>query len=154
MITCTPKGLCSTDYYLTGGGRSGEVVHRAMSEQGSVQVGDEVYAVHKAGVFKDEWTMGPEEQPVARAAKSSVLSSTIDLEIGGVACELRVKSTWSTQYVLWVDGQAAAIIRKVHAFTNRAVIEEMHDEVPFELLCFAFWLVSLLWSRASTAAAS
>ncbi len=152
MITCTPRGICSTDYVLRFDKREAHVTFRSLSEQGAISIGEDEYEIHKDSILKSHWRLEREGQTVAQAYKPSMWKEGMIVEVGGVEIVLQKSGFWSTSIQMVLADQVVAEVRKVHAFTNRATIEGRTDELPFEVISFAFWLVSAMWKRAAAAA--
>ena len=154
MITCTPRGICSTDYVLRSDEREALVTFRSLSEQGAIALGESEYEIHKDSILKSHWRLERQGKTVAEAYKPSMWKEGLVVEVAGAEIGVQKTGFWSTSVQLVLADQVVAEIRKVHAFTNRAVIEGRTDELPFEVVCFAFWLVSAMWKRAAAAAST
>ncbi len=124
----------------------------SLSEQGAISIGEAEYHIRKDSVWESRWRLEREGRTIAQAHKAGMWSQGLILEVARAEIVVSKKGFWSTSSELVLDGQVIAQIRKVHAFTNRAVIDGRTDELPFEVTCFAFWIVSAMWKRAAAAA--
>jgi hypothetical protein len=58
MIRCTPKGICSWNFFLDGDGHHAALEFNWGSEQGNITVNEMPFTVRKHGVFSGHWTLG------------------------------------------------------------------------------------------------
>ncbi len=120
-----------------------------IDEQGSIQVGDSDMEVRKHGMLSGHWTLERSGESLASAHKSSPLTRTFDVEDSSGRYRLQAVSAFGRSFHIQCADKQVAIINPVHAFTRRANIEVNSGDLDFATTCFSFWLVVLMWRRAS-----
>lgn len=148
-ITCKPQSICSWNYYLTGESQQAYLQFNWLSEQGSITLDDVEYAVRKHGPLSGEWSLEQSDEPLVWARKSNPLMRTIELSFGQTTLTLRAESAFGRSFLGEFNARTLFTIKPVHLLTRRAVIETFGEEIQFPTLCFAFWLVALMWRRAA-----
>ena len=146
MILCTPKGIFSWNYILSGAGHSAIVELDWMREQGTITIDGKPHDVRKHGALSGHWTLEADSTTLASAQKSSAFTRSFDLTAPSGDLVLRARSALGRTMLL--DGTGFhAVIAPAHPFTRRASIT---GQVPdFRMACFAFWLAALVWRRAA-----
>jgi hypothetical protein len=150
MISCIPQGLCSWNYSLDGDGHRARVELNWIGEQGAITADDVRFEVRKRGVLSGHWTLDHDGEALASAEKSSAFTRTLAIRGAGDDLLLRAEYALARSFRIERSGEAIATIRPAHAFTRRATIEPLRQEWDFRLVCFAFWLVVLMWRRAAS----
>lgn len=146
MIRCLPRGICSSSYYLEGGGHQGEVLFNSFGEGGELVIDGRSFTVEKQGLFSGSWALVDGGRVMATAAKTSAFTRTIEGEGPSGTFVLKAESVFGRTMLLETrDG--TAVISPDHAFTRRASIEGPVSD--FTTACFAFWLTGMLWRRAA-----
>jgi hypothetical protein len=148
MIRCIPKGLCSRNFDIAGGGHSASAEFDWIGEQGSITVDGKYHDVRKHGVFSGHWTLDANSTPVTSAQKSSIFTRTFELQTSSGAVILRAQSALGRTMLLEGAG-FDGVIAPVHPLTRRASITGQISD--FRAACFAFWLTVLLWRREAQA---
>lgn len=150
MTECLPTSLCSWNYRIQGlrvGAVS--VEYDWFTEQGHIQFPAAAFTVRKHGPLSGRWTLEQHgSRTLAEAHKPSAIFRAFEVRGEGVAFTLKAESPFTRIFLLIVGDQVVGRIRPVHAFTRRALIDG-DDSLPDELQVFAFWLVGLMWKRAS-----
>ena len=146
MIQCIPKGLCSWDLHLSGGGHSAVVDLNTMSEQGRVRIEGGPYEVIKHGFASGMWTLDEAGSSIFTAQKPNPMTRTFELSgPSGVAC-LKAESAFGRSMAL-EGGGADCSLAPDHAFTRRATIVGTWND--FRLVTFGFFLTVITWRRAA-----
>jgi hypothetical protein len=149
MITCKPQSICSWNYYLIDGDKQAYLQFNWLSEQGSITLGDIEYAVHKHGPLSGQWSLEQNGEPLIWAKKSNPVTRTIEVSLGDSTLTLRAESPIGRSFLGELNAHTAFTIKPVHLLTRRAVIETFGENLEFPTLCFAFWLVALMWRRSA-----
>ncbi|MEZ6115235.1 MAG: hypothetical protein R3C28_01480 [Pirellulaceae bacterium] len=149
MLRCTPMGICSWDFHVSGEQHQGSLEFNWLGEQGVLTVNGDRFDVHKHGLASGHWTLDQSELQVASAQKSSALARTFELDNGDTDLVLQAVSPFGRAFELKSNNQVVAAINPVHAFTRRATIEQIDPNTDIRITCFAFWLVVLMWRRAN-----
>jgi len=150
MIRCIPKGLCSWDFSLDGEGHQASLEFNWIGEQGAITLDDVLYDVRKHGVLSGHWTLDCGRESVASAQKSSAFTRTFEIRCAEDALLLRAASALGRSFRVERSEEVVVTIAPDHAFTRRASIETLGQKCDFRIVCFAFWLVVLMWRRAAS----
>lgn len=148
MLYCLPRSICSWNFLirdLPAGEASLEFDW--LSEQGSISYAGKIYRIEKQGHFSGHWTVEREER-IADAQKESVLTRTFLLNTDSGTYTLQAQSIFSTSFELLQSGQRVGTIARKHPFTRRSLID-CRPSVDEMTQLFAFWLVVIIWRRAS-----
>jgi len=149
MIRCLPKGICSWDFNLDGEGHHASLEFNWLGEQGAIIADDVRLEVRKHGALSGHWTLEEGEEPIASAQKTSAFTRTFEIREGEDTLLLQAESALCRRFRLERSGEVMATIAPDHAFTRRATIETPGEKWDFRTVCFAFWLVVLMWRRAA-----
>jgi hypothetical protein len=115
------------------------------TEQGTLKLGSEEFAVRKHGAFSGRWTLEREGGIYAEARKSMLRQ----FEINSQGATFRVQARWfSRTFEILSDQDVIGMIRRAHPFTRRATID-CNSSFPELLQLFSFWLVAIVWRRAA-----
>jgi hypothetical protein len=146
MIQCTPRGVCSWDFQLDGGGDQAFTGFDWIGEQGSLVINGENHAVSKHGFFSGQWSLDSNRGTVFNAQKSSAFTRSFEISGSSGSAVLCARSAFGRTMIFQGDG-VDCMISPAHAFTRRAVITGSYDD--FRRVAFAFWLTALVWRRAT-----
>ena len=149
MIRCIPRGICSWNYLLEGEGHRGTLESAWIGEQGAITVDAIAFEIQKQGVFSGCWTLEHEGQEVASARKSSAFARTFEIQDPSGDFVLRATSPLGRSFRLERPEEVIATFCPDHAFTRRATIEISVAKWDLPTVYFSFWLVVLMWRRAS-----
>jgi hypothetical protein len=149
MIRCTPYGLCSWNYRIDGDGHRASLVLNWVGEQGAITADGVPFEVQKHGVLSGHWTLDRAGETVASAQKTSPFTRTFELRDAESPLLLSAESAFGRSFRLERGGEAIATIWPAHLFTRRATIATFGEQWSFPTICFAFWLVVLIWRRAA-----
>lgn len=146
MIHCVPRGICSWNFLLEGGGHSGSTEINTWSEQGTLTADGQHFQVAKGGWLSGEWTLQDGSGVIARARKISAFTRTFEISSPGGPLTLKAVSAFGRTMTLTGPG-AECTFAPDHAFTRRSTIQGNLGD--FRMVTFAFWLATLLWRRAA-----
>ncbi|MDB5324939.1 MAG: hypothetical protein JWM57_508 [Phycisphaerales bacterium] len=149
MLDCVPRGVFSWTFDINGAAEGpASVTFNFFTEQGTLTLGAEDYAVRKLGPGSGRWELVGAAGVVAEAHKPSAFHR--QYEITGVGGPLTVQATMpvARSFDLLSADRPIGHISPNSMFRRRATIECAAD-VPAIDQIFAFWLVVLLWKRAA-----
>jgi hypothetical protein len=149
MIHCKPKGLCSWNFFVDSDDHLASLDFNWLDEQGAITVDGIPFQVRKHGAFSGHWTLEDDRGSVASAYKPSAFTRTFELQAPEGNLLLSAESALGRSFRVEHSGEIVAMIRPAHAFTRRATIDTDERQWAFPTLCFAFWLVVLMWRRAA-----
>ncbi|MDF1816972.1 MAG: hypothetical protein P1V20_32525 [Verrucomicrobiales bacterium] len=145
MLTCTPKGICSYDYLISGKDGNAELIFDLWAETGEIRTNDHHFYLTKRGLFSGKWSLETGSETLATAEKYSALTRQFDIMTEEGEVKLRAESAFTRNTLLIGDGYSVRYY-PVHAMTRRATISgEWKD---FKVTVFGFWLTALTWKRA------
>jgi hypothetical protein len=150
MMRCKPKGICSWDYFVDGDGHHGSLVFNWVGEQGTITADGRPFEVQKHGMFSGHWTLDQNRQSAISAQKSSAFTRTFEMQSAEDALVLCAESVLGRSFRIERSGEVIATISPDHAFTRRATIKTVPQKWDFPTVCFAFWLVVLIWRREAS----
>jgi hypothetical protein len=120
---------------------------------GAISMGRQTYQLYREGLMSGAFLLEYEGQVVARAIKPSAFRSQFDLEFHGRRYSLIRASVFGRGFAVFQGEVVVGSIRPAGMFIRRTIIELPPDwSIPFQV--FVFWLVLLVWNRASAAAAA
>ena len=148
-IRCLPKGICSWHFDLTGDQHRGTLELSWVKESGSISINEMSFDIQKHGIFSGHWTLRHDGNEVASAKKTSAFTRTFELEDPAGKLLLSAESAFQRSFHLQRDGEVVARMFPDHPFTRRAKIEIAAQDWDAPIIYFSFWLVVLMWRRAS-----
>ena len=158
MLRAAPTSWWSQDYKLLEGDTVVAIIDvSCWREAGELNVKGASYRVYReglmSGAFILEGLLETGGQIRARAEKPSALHRSFLVEHGGRQYTLEAESAFLRKFVLAEGGQLRGSVYPESAFTRSAVVD-FPEELPLAVRVFMFWLVMILWKRASDAAAA
>ena len=164
MIRCKPKGICSWNFFLDGEDHHAYLEFNWRGEQGAITADDTSFEVRKhdvgewkgikrlfgLGIFSGHWTLDLDRESVASAQKSSAFTRTFEIQNAEGTLLLCAESAGARNFRVERSDEVMATISRDHALTRRATIETLAEKWDFPTICFAFWLVVLIWHRAAS----
>ncbi len=146
MIDCRPQGICSWNYFLSGGGWQAAVRLSGMREQGAIEIAGREFTVRKHGFASGSWRLESGGRVLLTAQKSNPFTRTFVISGHDTDAEMRAVSAFSRGMSL-MSRDTDCRIQPRHPFTRRAtIVGRCPDPV---LTCFAFWLTVITWRRAT-----
>lgn len=149
MIDCTPRGICSWDFRLTGEGRQATLTYSWWTETGVIETDGQYLEIRKHGMMSGHWTLEQDWKPIVTAQKSNPFTRTFVLEDEQGTLRLYAQSPLGRSFLLERGNREIASLEPVHPFTRRATIDADTRDCRFVTLAFCFWLVALTWRRAA-----
>jgi len=146
---CRPVSFFKWDFIVDGPGYLANLNFNWFTESGHVLINGTRYHVQKQAMFAGHWLLLLEGKQSATAQKSNAIQRKIEIEDAGGRYLLRADSAFRRVFCLEHEGSLAASFTPNHPLTRRARIA-IHDErLKTPTVLFAFWLVVLMWRRAS-----
>ena len=147
MLTAQPASIFGWDFELRGS-FTALASFNWLGESGAIQVAGDTFQVVKQGWLSGQWTLEQGGAVYARATKTGVFSRSVEISTGSMTLTIRAQSPFTRGFDLEADGRPVGSVVPDHAFTRRSTLS-IADRVPAELQVFAFWMIVLLWRRAS-----
>jgi len=147
MIQCTPIGICSWDFKLSGATDNAILKFNWLNEQGTVTVNGHRFNVNKHGMLSGKWTLDQSNLTLASAQKGFTRSFDVRDETGRLT--LVAESPFGRSFAIRREGVLIARIVPKHLFTRRSEITLIRQTVDFTTTAFMFWLVLMTWRRAA-----
>ncbi|HWM89448.1 MAG TPA: hypothetical protein VN493_01635 [Thermoanaerobaculia bacterium] len=120
---------------------------------GAISIGRQNYQLYREGLMSGAFLLENEGQVVARAIKPSAFSSQFDLEFRGRRYSLTRASVFGRGFAVFQGEVVVGSIHPAGMFIRRTIIDLPPDwSIPFQV--FVFWLVLVVWKRASAATAT
>lgn len=153
MLQGIPKSIFSWGFEVCDGSGPIAVMDvRWMSEGGDFEYQGRQYELRKAGVLSGEFSLQENSNVIAEATKTTCVRS-FDVRYAQQHYCLRAASPFTRRFVVAQDGRIIGEIGPEHPFTRRSRLD-LPENVPVPVQVFMFWLVILMWRRASNSAAA
>lgn len=149
MIRCTPAGIFSWDFRVSGEGHVAALEFNWLGEQGRITADGVAFEVRKHGIFSGHWTLDHNGMQIVSGQKSNVFTRTFDMQTPTGGLVLRAVSPFGRTFQIERSNDVIATITPDHVFTRRATIDIWNLDWDFATICFSFWLVVLSWRRAA-----
>jgi hypothetical protein len=154
MLTAVPKGWCSPSYRVLENNAPLAIVHlSSYREAGDLEIQGANYRVYREGLFSGAFLLEEHGSVLARAEKPSALLRRFEVEHNGKNYLLEAESIMTRTFVLSEAGIQIGSIYAQHSLTRRSVVD-LPEGIPLPVRLFMFWLVMILWKRASDASAA
>jgi hypothetical protein len=154
MLRAIPKSWCSADYKVLENDTVIAVVSLSLfREAGELTVAGSSYPVYREGLLSGSFVLESGGSILARADKPSAFYRSFQVKHGEKEYALGAESAGFRKFVLSEGGKQIGSIYPVHPLTRRSVID-FPEDIPLVVRVFMFWLVMILWKRASDAAAA
>lgn len=149
MLTCLPQSLCTWDFRVLGASAGpATLTFNFFTEQGSMSLGRDQFAIRKHGAWSGHWTLERHGQTVVDARQPHVMFRSFELKAAEIQLTVKAQFALTRGYDILSSDRLIGTIRPAHAFTRRAFIE-CRSEVPEVVQLFAFWLAVITWRRAA-----
>ena len=155
MLRGVPKSWFSTGYKLLENNTTIAIVDLSnWREAGELTIKGSTYRVYREGLMSGAFLLEDDTGSIlSRAEKPSALYRSFLVEHGGRTYTLEAESTWFRKFILSEGGMQIGSVYPEHSMTRKSVVE-LPDEIPLAVRVFMFWLVMILWKRASDSAAA
>ena len=148
MLECVPQSIFSWTFDILGAPEGpGTVAFNVFTEQGTLTLGTDPFAVEKPSLLSGTWRLLHDGRPIAEASKTSAFRRRF--AISGVGGNWVAQATSLGRSFELLDGDTAVgVIKPNSAFGYRSYVD-CDPRVPALDQIFAFWLVVMAWRRAA-----
>ena len=154
MLKAVPKSWFSSGYKVLENSTTIAIVDLSLTrEAGMLNIQGTNYRVYREGLMSGAFILESGDSILARAVKPSALYRSFEVEHEGGQYTLEAESAGFRKFVLYENGARIGSVFPVHAWSRRSVID-FPEAISLPGRIFMFWLVMILWKRASDAAAS
>jgi hypothetical protein len=154
MLRAVPKSWFSSGYKVLENGTTVAIVDLSLvREAGELYIQGSNYRAYREGLMSGAFILESGGSILARAVKPSALYRSFEVEHGGGKYTLEAESAGFRKFALYESGERVGSVYHEHALTRKAVID-FPEEISLPGRIFMFWLVAILWKRASDGAAS
>ena len=141
MIRCTPRGICSWNFFLDADGHHATLEFNWVGEQGDITVDGTLFEVRKHGVFSGHWTLDRAGREAASAQKSAAFTRTFEIQDDYESLVLRAESAFGRSFRIERSGGVIATVCPDHAFTRRATIEILAQKWNFTTISLVIFKI-------------
>lgn len=149
-LRATPKSAFSWGFNLYAGECPVATMDMAWLREGGSFVWQEAaFTLTREHLWSGEFLLQTGEQILARATKPSPFLRRFDIRLGERALRLEAASAFTRRFRL-VEGDAVVgTVKPDHPFTRKCAVD-FPDDLPVPESVFLFWLVALMWRRATS----
>jgi hypothetical protein len=155
MLKAVPKGWFTTKFVLVDYAKPVGLIAMAWgSESATIRIGSETYRTYRQGFMSGLFLLESANGGIfATADKPSAFVRSFQLTFDGQTFALEAESAFFRKFILRDRGEVIGSIYPNGIFTRASTID-LPESFPLPLRAFMFWLVALLWKRASDSAAA
>lgn len=154
MLRAVPKSWFSSEYRVLENNATVAIIDLSWwREAGELTVGGSTYRVYREGLMSGPFVLESGGAIIARAEKPRAFYRSFLVEHDEKEYTLEAESALYRKFVLSEGGERIGSVYPEHALTRKAVVD-FPEEIPLAVRIFMFWLVMILWKRASDAAAA
>ena len=150
MLTAKPHSCFSWCFYILDENQNciADISQHWLREQGQFCIGPACFSVRRDGFLNGTFSLQLNGSVLATARKTGMFTPGFDIQIGNDFCHLAAEHLFTRRFMLTRQGQYLGEVRPLHLFTRQATIS-FPEEIPVAIRIFLFWLVLILWRRAS-----
>ena len=153
MLVAKPKSIFTWGFdVFYGNAEIASIDTSWIREKGSFHFEGNNYQLVKAGAFSKEFSLLENGETIATATKTTLIRS-FEVNFGKETYILRAAHPITRKFVVELMETTVGTISPEHPFTRRCQIE-LPESIPIPVQMFMFWLVLLMWRRASNAGAA
>lgn len=145
MLKAVPHHLFTNNCTISGDGYSAKIHFDLFTETGEIQFDGNCYKVEKDGPFSGYWRLTLNGETIMSSKKPSSFYRTFEIYTDDSLLSLKALSALGRTMRLSGDGFDVTFTPE-NPFTRRTNISGGYKD--FLTLCFAYWLVVLMWRRA------
>jgi hypothetical protein len=154
MLRAIPRHWFSSGYELVENDTTVAMVDSSRwREAAKLTIKGSTYGMYRESWMNGAFVLEGDGSILARAEKPSALYRSFQVEHEGREFTLAADSVWTRKFVLSERGVPLGSVYPEHAMTRKAVVD-FPEEISLAGRIFMFWLVMILWQRASDAAAA
>lgn len=153
MLRAIPTGWFSIKYELLENENSiGRIEFAFASESATLEIDNRAYKAYREGFMSGPFLLESETDGImASADKPSAFERSFQVTCGGGTYTLEAESALLRKFILIENGSVIGSIYPESVLTTESTID-LPDTLPHHIQGFMFWLVALLWKRASDSA--
>lgn len=145
MLKAVPDHLFTNNCTVSGDGFSANIRFDLFTETGEIHLDGQTYKVEKDGPFSGFWQLMLNGERIMSSKKPSSFYRTFEVYTHEHLLSLKAVSAFGRTMRLSGDGFDVTFTPE-NPFTRRTNITGEYGD--FLSLCFAYWLVVLMWRRA------
>ena len=145
MLKAVPHHLFTSNCTISGDGYAAKILLDLFTETGKIQFDGKSYGVEKDGLFSGSWQLTLNGETIMSSKKPSSFYRTFEIYTKEHLLSLKAMSAFGRTMGLKGDG-FDVMFTPENPFTRRTNITGEYAD--FLSLCFAYWLVVLMWRRA------
>jgi hypothetical protein len=154
MLRAVPKSWFSPDYkVLESNTVIATVALSLLREAGELTVAGSTCRVYREGLLAGSFVLESASSILARADKPSAFYRSFQVKHDDKEYTLGAESAGFRKFVLSEGGKQIGSVYPEHPLTRKSVID-FPEDIPLVVRVFIFWLVMILWKRATDAAAA
>ncbi len=154
MLRAIPKSWYSQDYVILENDTKIASVDFAMwREAAELTTRDASFRMFREGLINGSFVLKAGVSTVALAEKPSAFSRLFRVTHAGKQYTLEAGAVFGRKFVVSNGQNQIGSIFPEHCLSRKAVVD-LPEDIPLAVRIFMFWLVMVLWKRASVAAAS
>lgn len=147
IYTATPIAWYSTNFHLAGGEHKALLSFNWLGEQGTAVIDDIECQIRKQGIMNPEWSLEVNGQAISIARKTSVFTSTFEIESPRGLLILKRTSMIGWKFSLESADDWLASIDRTGWFSRKLILDVFDPELDFPIITFACWLRLLIIRR-------
>ena len=152
MLESAPLHPFTNNRRVSGGDQDAKLIFHVWSETGKIIYGDTTYDITKESAFTGFWTLELNGESVMSAKKPSSIQRAFEIYTDSHLLSLEATSMWSGRTMILSGDGYDVTFKPKSIFSGKANITGPWED--FLTVCFAHWLVALMWKRAQGAGAS
>ena len=146
-LRAAPHGIFSWDFTIFREETAIADIDMSMwRERAELRIGDQIYSVYRESMLEGTFVLRTGDLVLARAQKG--FTRNFDLDVAGRHMELKALSFWTREFGLFENN---ALIGRIgpSGWLRRKAIIELPESLSLPVQVFFFWLVLILWRRAT-----
>lgn len=154
MLKAVPTGWWTLKYELLDNEEVvGLVEFNFGSEGAKITIGSGIYNVRGEGWFNREYFLATADDSLIASAENPVFSGRFVVDFDNRTYSLEKESgLLNPNYVLLQGSDVIGSIKRDGIFSRKCTID-IRGGLPLHIQAFLFWLVALLWKRATDSTA-
>jgi hypothetical protein len=154
MLRAVPKGWFSSGYEVLENNAVVAVIDPSWTrEAAELNIQGATYRAYREGLMSGAFLLESGSALLARAVKPSAFFRSFEVEHAGKQYTLEAESAAYRKFVLTEAGTEVGSIYPETWVTRKAIVD-LPETISLPGRVFMFWLVMILWRRASEAAAT
>ena len=154
MLRAVPKSWFSSGYKVLDNNSTVAIVELSISrEAGTLTIQGTTYNAYREALLSGAFILEKDGSILARAIKPSAVYRSFQVELEGKKYTLEAESIGRRKFVLSENGVRVGSVSPEHSLTRKSVVD-FPQEISLPGRIFLFWLVMIMWKRATDATAA